>query len=190
MQATGPLHSQEQRRLLILNQRARDAVAVAAAAAGMGGSVRPVHRLRAAYRDAGAAALVPGHRGRTPAHTRAPALRQRVRALAQAPPSAGNPPPMRALFAERAGIRLAHASLRRILFAASVASPRPRRAPTHRRRRDRSPQAGMLLSRARRRHAWRQRWRPCLARGGGIDAAPPSVPSARLRDAEDAHGYG
>ena len=144
MQATGPLHSQEQRRLLILNQRARDAVAVAAAAAGMGGSVRPVHRLRAASPDAGAAALVPGHRGRTPAPTRAPARRPRLRAWAQTPPSAGTPPPMRALFAERAGIRLAHASLRRIRFAASGASPRPRRAPTHRRRRDRSPQAGML----------------------------------------------
>ena len=114
MQATGPLHSQEQRRLLILNQRARDAVAVAAAAAGMGGSVRPVHRLRAAYRDAGAAALLPGHRGRTPAHTRAPCQLAPV----NVPPGFGNSVPgafgnrgLSGVFGETGDERPAHQTL-------------------------------------------------------------------------------
>ena len=66
MKETVTLNSEEQRRLLILNQVERGVVSVADAAELMGVSVRQVHRLRTAYRDEGAAALVHGNRGRTP----------------------------------------------------------------------------------------------------------------------------
>ncbi len=52
MKETLTLNSEEQRRLLILNQVERGSVSVADAAALLDLSVRQVHRLRAAYRDA------------------------------------------------------------------------------------------------------------------------------------------
>ena len=83
MKETVTLNSEEQRRLLILNQVERGVVSVAEAVELMGISVRQVHRLRAAYQDASAATLVHGNRGRTPAHALDPAIRQQVLALAQ-----------------------------------------------------------------------------------------------------------
>ncbi len=66
MQETVTLNSEEQRRLLILNQVERGVVSVAEAAELMGVSMRQVYRLRAAYAEEGATALVHGNRGRTP----------------------------------------------------------------------------------------------------------------------------
>jgi hypothetical protein len=44
--------------------------------------------------------------------------------------------------------------VRRILLQAGLASPRPRRAPQHRSRRERMPQAGLLLQADGSRHRW------------------------------------
>ena len=83
MKETVTLNSQEQRRLLILNQVERGVVSVVEAAELMGVSVRQVHRLRAAYQVEGVAAVVHGNRGRAPAHTLPAALRRQVLQLAQ-----------------------------------------------------------------------------------------------------------
>ncbi len=183
------LNSEEQRRLLILNQVERGVVSVAEAAALMGVSVRQVHRLRAAYRDAGAAALVHGNRGRTPAHTLDLALRQQVLVLAQTTYADCNHQHMTELLAERDGIQISRASLRRILLGAGVSSPRTRRAPKHRRRRERYPQEGMLLQLDASRHDWVQGRGPWLTLVGAIDDATNVVPYALFRAQEDAHGY-
>ena len=177
MKETVTLNSEEQRRLLILNQVERGVVTVAEAAELMGVSVRQVHRLRAAYRNEGAAALVHGNRGRTPAHTLAPALRQQVLTLAQTIYADCNHQHMSELLAERDRIQISRASLRRILLDAGMPSPRTRRAPQHRRRRERYPQEGMLLQLDASRHDWLQAATPGSPWSGRSTMPPTSSPT-------------
>jgi transposase len=189
MKETLTLNSEEQRRLLILNQIERGVITVTEAAELMGVSVRQIHRLRAAYREAGAAALVHGNRGRPPTHALDPALRQRVVTLAQTTYADCNHQQMSELLGEREGIPISRASLRRILLAAGLTSPRTRRPPKHRSRRDRYPQEGMLLQLDASQHNWLQDRGPRLTLVGAIDDATNIVPYALFRQAEDAHGY-
>src|SRR3712207_2815084 len=189
MKETVTLNSKEQRRLLILNQVERGVVSVVEAAELMGVSVRQVQRLRAAYHVDGAAALVHGNRGHTPAHALDPELRQRVLTLAQTTYADCNHQHMSELLAEREGIHLSRSSLRRILLAAGVPSPRTRRPPTHRRRRDRYPQEGMLLQLDASHHDWLQGRGPRLTLVGAIDDATNIVPYALFLPTEYAHGF-
>ena len=189
MKETVTLNSQEQRRLLILNQVERGVVSVVEAAELMGVSVRQVHRLRAAYQVEGVAAVVHGNRGRAPAHTLPAALRHQVLQLAQTTYADCNHQHMSELLAERDGIQISRASLRRMLLEAGLSSPRTRRAPKHRSRRERYPQEGMLLQRDASRHDWLQGRGSWLTLVGAIDDATNVVPYALFRETEDAHGY-
>ena len=76
------LNQAEQRRLLVLNHLEAGALFNAEAAELLGISIRQVRRLRAAYRERGAAALAHGNRGRRPAHAIDPSVAARVVELA------------------------------------------------------------------------------------------------------------
>lgn len=93
------------------------------------------------------------------------------------------------MLAEHEAINLSRPTVRRILLAAGIPSPRRRRAPKHRRRRDRYPQEGMLLQLDASRHDWLEGRGPYLSLVGAIDDATGKVPSAYFREQEDAHGY-
>ena len=106
----------------------------------MGVTSRHTHRILAAYRERGAAALAHGHRGRRPVNATPEALVVDVAHLAYA----GVNHTHLAELAEREGIpRQDH--LRRVLLDARLSSPRRRRPPKHRVRRQRMPQEGMLI---------------------------------------------
>src|ERR1700737_4301555 len=77
----------------------------------------------------------------------------------------------------------------RILLAAGIPSPRHRRSPKHRRRRDRYPREGMLLQLDASRHDWLEGRGPYLSLVGSIDDATGKVPSACFREEEGAPGY-
>lgn len=111
----------------------------------MGLSVRQVRRLVAAYRKEGVAAIAHGNRGRQPVHTVGEEVRQMVVALAQGTYAGLNHYHPPELLGEREGLCLSRSTLRRILLAAGLKSPRRRRPPKHRCRRERYPQQGMLL---------------------------------------------
>jgi hypothetical protein len=85
------------------------------------------------------------------------------------------------MLAEHEGIALSRPSVHRILATAGVAPVRKRRAPRHRRRRDRMPRAGMLLQIAASRHDWLEGRGPWLSLVGGIADATGQVPWARFR---------
>ena len=76
------LNQAEQRRLLALNHLEPGALVNAEAAELLGISIRQVRRLRAAYRERGAAAPAHGNRGRRPAHAINPSVASRVVELA------------------------------------------------------------------------------------------------------------
>ena len=181
--------NKEQARIQVLNGVLEDKVTVAEAAGLMEVSERHTWRLLAAYRKEGPAAVAHGNRGRKPATTTCPATQQEVRELARGAYAGLNHTHLTEMLAEREGIRLSRSTMRRILLAGGVRSPRRRRAPKHRSRRERYPQEGMVLQVDGSRHDWLQGRGPYLTLIGAVDDATGTVPYALFRQQEDAHGY-
>ena len=186
---TVSLTAREQQRVMVLNRVERGDMSGEEAARLVGLSVRQVRRLLAAYRKEGVAALAHGNRGRPPAHRLPEEIRKRVVALAQDPYRGLNHHHLQELLEEQEGLVLSRSSLWRVLTAAEIPSPRRRRPPRHRCRRERYPQEGMLLQVDGSRHDWLEGRGPYLTLVGAIDDATGTVPHALFREQEDAQGY-
>jgi transposase len=186
---TVSLSAKEQQRVMVLNQVQRGELTGSQAAELMSLSLRQVRRLLAGYRSEGVAALAHGNRGRGSAHAIPEETRKRVVALAQHPYGGLNHYHLQELLAEREGLALSRSSVWRILTASGIASPRRRRPPQHRCRRERYPQEGMLLQVDGSRHDWLEGRGPYLSLVGAIDDATSTVPYALFREQEDAQGY-
>ena len=183
------LNRKEQRRLIVLNQVETGKVIGREAAEVLGLSLRHVKRILAAYRKEGAAALAHGNRGRKPHNALNGDVRRQVAELAQSIYAGCNNQHFTEFLAEREGIAISRSSVRRILLGVGIKSPRKRRAPKHRSRRERYPQEGMLLQTDGSRHDWlegRGHWLSLIA---AIDDATSEVPHALFREQEDAQGY-
>ena len=139
------LTKREQARLQVLNSLLAEHMNTAQAATLMGLSVRHTRRLLAAYRESGAAALAHGNRGRRPSNTTSDTLIARVVHLARTRYQGANHTHLSELLREREGMDVGRTTLRRILVGAGVDSPRRRRPPRHRVRRQRMPREGMLI---------------------------------------------
>jgi transposase len=183
------LNSQEQQRLLVLNRLLAGDLTAAQAGVLLGRSVRHTRRLLAAYRQQGAAALAHGNRGRPPAHALPPATQQAVLAAARTAYAGCNHSHLTDLLATREDLHLSRSSVRRILLAAGERPARHRRAPAHRARRARYPQAGQLLQLDASTHAWLEARGPRLSLLAAIDDATGAVPFALFREQEDTAGY-
>jgi transposase len=189
MQETITMTTVEQRRGWVLTKVIAGEVEVAEAAELLGLSVRSVWRLKRRFADEGPAGLVHGNRGRASPRRIDESTREQVRALARGRYDGTNDSHLAELLAEAEGITLSRVSVRRILRAAGIASPRRRRSPRHRRRRDRMPQAGMLLQTDGSRHDWLGDRGPRLTLVAAIDDATGIVTGATFREQEDAAGY-
>ena len=152
-------------------------------------SERQVRRLQAAYQKEGAAALVHGNRGRKPVQSISEHMRRQVIELASTKYAGCNYQHLRDLLAEREGIELSRASVRRIVLAAGMRSPRTQRRRQHRRRRVRYAQEGMLVQIDGSRHAWLEERGPWLCLIAAIDDATGKLAAAVFRQEEDAAGY-
>src|SRR3972149_3186384 len=183
------LNQKEQQRVKVLNRVERRELTGKEAAMLMGLSVRHVRRLLAAYRKEGVAVLAHGNRGRRPVHAVAEEIRVLVVALAQGPYAGCNHHHLRDLLEERQGVVLSCSTVRRILTAVGLKSPRRRRPPKHRCRRERYPQEGMLLQVDGSYHDWLEGRGPYLTLVAGVDDATGTVPYALFRHHEDAQGY-
>lgn len=183
------LTQREQQRLAILNEVERGNLRTEEAAAVIGVSERQVRRLLAAYRREGATALAHGNRGRKPENTIDEETRRRVVTLAKTTYAGCNQVHLTDLLAEREEVGLSRSTIRRILTEAGIRSPRTRRAPRHRSRRDRSVKDGMLLQVDGSRHAWLEDRGPWMTLVAGIDDATSQVVGAIFREQEDAAGY-
>lgn len=178
-----------QQQLLILNALERGELLMAQAAELLGRSVRQVRRVRAAYRRRGAQALVHGNRDRPSPRRVADATRDRVIDLARTTYAAVNHKHLTELLAEREGIILSHPTVHRLLREAGIRSPRRRRPPKHRRRRERMAQPGLLVQLDGSAHDWLEDRGPRLVLLAALDDATGAVLAATFRDHEDAHGY-
>jgi transposase len=142
MWETITMTSREQQRAQVLTRLLVGALTTPEAATVLGLSERQVCRLRRGYERDGPAALVHGNRGRRSPRRLEPALAARIVELAGTTYDGANDCHLTELLAEHEGIVIGRSSLRRLLREAGRASPRRRRTPRHRSRRDRMPQAG------------------------------------------------
>ena len=183
------LTTKEQSRIQVLNGVIEREVTVPEAAVLIGVSERQTWRLLAAYREEGAAAIAHGNRGRRPSTITCPEIQQKVRELAEGRYTGFNHTHLTEMLAEREDIQLSRSTVRRILLAEGVRSPRRRKASRRYSRRERYPQEGMLLQIDGSQHDWLQGRGPRLTLIGAVDDATGTVPFAVFRHQEDAHGY-
>jgi len=186
---TVTLGHSEQKRAMVLNQVLAGLVTLGEAAVVLGLSPRQVKRLKAAYQRQGPASLVHGNRGRAAVWALPPHVAARIVTLAQGPYAGFNQQHLTEMLVEQEGLTVSRATVRRVLLAAGIATPRPRRTPTPRRRRERMPQEGMLLQADGSRHHWLGVDGPELTLIAMIDEATGKVLGAVFREQEDGIGY-
>jgi len=189
MEGIVTLNEKEQRRVTVLNEVEKGVITGRQATGLMDLSMRHVRRLLAAYREEGIAALAHANRGRKPPNAIEEELKQQVLKLATTKYLGFNHQHFTELLAEREGIFLSRSSVRNILLKCMISSPRKRRPPKHRSRRERYPQEGMLLQIDGSPHDWLEGRGAWLSLVGAIDDATGKVPYALFREQEDAQGY-
>ena len=183
------LNRKEQKRLKVLNDLEAGTTTIQKASELLGLSLRHVYRLQARYRLEGAAALAHGNRGR-PSHRRLPdGVRDKIIELTREEFSDFNDYHLTDILTEEYNLRISRSSVRRIRRQEGLPSPRKRRAPLHRSRRERYPQRGMLLQIDGSHHDWLEGRGPKLVLIAAVDDATGEVPFALFRPEEDAAGY-
>src|SRR4030042_3493509 len=183
------LTMKEQKRLMVINEVERGGIVGREGAYLLGISLRHLRRMTAAYRKEGVVALAHGNRGRMPANAIDDGIRRRVIELASSTYLGFNQQHFTELLAEREGIHLSRSSVRNILLGSGIKSPKLRRPPKHRSRRDRYLKEGMLLQIDGSPHDWLQGRGPRMSLIGAIDDATGKIPYALFREKEASHGY-
>ena len=179
----------EQTRLRVLNSLLAEHMTLDQAAELMRLSPRHTRRILADYRDNGAASLAHSHRGRQPTNATPEATRSRVVHLARTMYEGANHTHLSELLSEREGIDIGRTTLRRILVNAGLASPRGRRPPKHRVRRQRMPGEGMLIQLDGSHHRWLGEDGPQFALLFAVDDATGAVVNALFCEQEDSLSY-
>lgn len=145
MEKVVTLTQRDQLRLKVLQEWDKDNYTAAQAAALLGRCERHARRLLATYRQTGVASIPHGNRGRPPAHKLTPEREQQATLLLTGEYAHFNNQHAQEMLAECHALCLSVSTVRRVRLAAGFKSPRKRRPPKHRRRRERKPQAGMML---------------------------------------------
>ena len=179
----------EQARLQVLNSLLAEHMTLDQAATLMGVSARHARRIRAAYREEGAAALAHGNRGLRSANATPETKKAEVLRLAQSRYPDANHTHLSELLGEREGIEVGRTTLRRILVAAGLKSPRRRRPPRHRVRRQRMPREGMLVQVDGSHHRWLGDDGPPFALLLAVDDATGTVVNGLFCEQENTRDY-
>lgn len=183
------LTKKEQQRAHVLSRVQAGILTAQTAADLLTVSVRHVRRLLAEVRAQGIAALAHKNRGRPSPHRTDEGLRERVLTLARTTYAGVNDHQFTDLLREREAICVSRPTVRRLLRAAGIGSPRIRRPPRHRRRRERMPQAGLLIQMDGSHHPWLEDRGPRCVLHAALDDATGEVLGAIFRSEEEAHGY-
>lgn len=152
-------------------------------------SLRQLFRLRARFRTEGAAGIVHAGRGRVAPNRVPDTVREQVISFARTRYFDFNVSHFRDMLATQEGLLRSTATVRRILLDAGLLIPRPKRRKTHRLRRDRMTQAGILVQVDGSNHHWFGKELPRASLLAAIDDATNTVLAAVFREQEDAQGY-
>jgi len=189
MEGMVTLSQKEQKRVAILIGVDKGTMTGKQAAKIMGISWRHEKRLLAAYRKGGIGAMAHGNRGKKPHNAIGEEIKQKVFELASTKYSGFNHQHFTEKLVEDEGIPLSRSSVRNILLKAGIISPRKRRPPKHRSRRERYPKEGMMLQVDGSPHDWLGGRGPNLCLIGAIDDATNKVPHALFQEQETSEGY-
>lgn len=184
------MNLKEVKRLQVLQQIEAKQMTAGQAAEIMGVSLRQTRRLVARYREQGAEGVVHGNRDR-PAHNRiTEAVRAKIEELAEGKYRDYNDSHFTdELEDEWPELQVSRSTVRRIRRGRGLGSPRKRRPPQHRRRRERKAQEGTLLQTDGSHHDWLEGRGPWLTWIAYIDDATSEVSGGVFREEEDAAGY-
>lgn len=172
------LTMKEQQRVAVIERVFQGELTMAEAAMVLGISERQSFRLKARIRKEGVAGIIHGNRGRRSPRQLPEQRQQRIVALARETYRGFNDHHLTEKLADAEGIRVSRETVRRLLRAEGLASPRTRRPPRHRGRRPRRAAEGMLLQVDGSPHDWLEGRGPYLTLVGAIDDATGRVPAA------------
>jgi transposase len=173
----------------VITQCVQGSLTCARAAELLDLSPRHIKRLKLRYRQGSAAALAHVSRGR-PSHLRIPQLiRERILTLTRTRYAGFNDHHLHEKLVEKEGFSLSRETLRRLLRASGIGSPRKRRPPAHRQRRLRSAREGELVQLDGSPHDWLEARGPLLTALGMQDDASGKILAAQFFPSETADGY-
>lgn len=159
------------------------------AADALGLSLRQFRRVRARYRVAGVEGIVHGNRGR-PSRQRLPEeIAARITRLLTEKYAGFNDRHLTEKLRTVEGIEVSRERVRRLRIAAGIPATRKRRAPKHRRRRERAAREGALVLIDGSAHDWLEGRGPRFTLVGAVDDATSRVLALVVRIHEDLHGY-
>ena len=159
------------KRLEAVERLRRGELSTGQAAQVLGLSERQVRRVRRAVEKRGAQGVIHGNTGRSPSHRVARRVRERIVKLRSTKYDKFNDQHFTEKLCEVEGIQISRSSVRRMLRAAGIGSPRQRRARKHRHRRERKAQAGLMVLWDGSRHDWLEERGPMLCLMGAVDDA-------------------
>src|SRR3974377_2434786 len=183
------LTPEEARRIHVLTLLEGKRITPTQAAEALGLTHRQVRRLRVRLRREGPEGLVHGNRGRPAPNQLPEPLSRQIVALARGQYAGLNDHHLTEKLTAVEGLVVSRATVQRVLRAAGVVSPRPRRPPRHRPRRPRRAQAGLLLQLDGSPFAWFGPSQPACSLLAAIDDATGTVLAGTFRTQEDAAGY-
>ena len=176
--------------LELLKRIERGELTIARCAESLGLSARQVKRLRKKVKKLGEAGVLHGNTGHAPKHKTSPVIRDRILELRRGKYDGFNDQHFAEKLVETEGIHLSVETVRRLLRAAGIGSPRKRRRAKHFRRRDRRPLAGQMILWDGSRHDWLEGRGPWLCLIGAIDDATGELlPGAHFVEQECTLGY-
>lgn len=179
----------DQQRIDVLGRWRDSALTAAEAAALLACSERTAWRLLRRLRMDGVDGIVHGNRGRASPRRLAEATRVRIVELARTRYRGVNDSHLAELLSEDEAIVIGRSSLQRLLRRAGVGPTRSRRASKYRSRRERMPQAGLLVQIDGSPHDWLEDRGPRLTLIGAIDDATGTIVAATFRATEDGLAY-
>lgn len=183
------LTMKEEKRLEVIQRVFRGELTVTKAALVLGVSERQCYRIKAQVTRRGARGVVHGNRGRPSQRKVKEKTLKRIVELAKGKYRGFNDHHLTEKLMEHEGIELSREKVRRTLRACGILSPRKKRAPKHRSRRERRAAEGMMLQVDGSPHDWLEGRGPRLCLVGGIDDASGKVPRAFFEVAESSWAY-
>jgi len=180
----------EWKRFEAVERVSRGELTVPEAARVVGLSKRQMRRLCRRVEARGAAGAIHGNHGRWPSNRTSEEVRARVVELMRSKYAGFNDRHFVEKLGEVEALNVGRETVRRILRLAGIGAARKRRAPRHRRRRERMAREGMMLLWDGSRHQWLEERGPWLCLMGAIDDATGELmPGAHFVEQECSAGY-
>jgi len=183
------LTMRDEKRLDVIQRVYRSELTVIEAAQLLNISERQCYRIKGRVKKGGAKGVVHGNRGRPCKCKLEEKVIKRIVGLALGKYQGFNDHHLTEKLKEQESIDLSRETVRRVLRAEGIRSPKKRRGLKHRSRRERRAAEGMMLQVDGSPHDWLQGRGPRLCMIGAIDDATSKVMVALFVEAESCWGY-